>query len=270
MVTSKQRDFLQKKITPLVLLILLACFPFAASAIVIEGNIKGVITDVISEGAKPRTAFFDLAQVGQAFSADFWYEFDENNSPPTSSSDTHREYDFGFSDMGMVFNIGTETLTIPSSSNLTPFSYRNLISIFRTPNNGIFNLSIDTKYVGDYFSDDIWSTHITFHDNVMSYFTDFDLIQNLSLTSQDNSIFGSFGLANYGVDIGLTNGHVDHGRYYDIYVVGDFSDFTIGVRNSTVDEPSSIGLLILALLILSSRHRENNWIASCLTKQRFY
>lgn len=247
MVTSKQKKF-QKKITHLALLILLTFFSFTASAIVIEGTIKGVITDVISEGTKPQTAFFDLAQKGQAFSADFWYEFDENNFPPTSSSDISRKYDFGFSDMGMAFHIGTETLSLPASSNLELFSYRNLISIFRSPDREVFTLSTDTKYMGDYFSDDIWSANIAFFDEVMRYFTDFDLIQNLSLTAQDNSILGSFDLFNYGVDIGVTNGHVDHRHYYDIFVTGDFSDLTIGVRNSTVSESSSIGLMYLMLM----------------------
>lgn len=257
MLMSKQNQFLQKKtIFPvLILLGLLACVSPFAGAIVIEGNIKGVITSVAHEGEKPRTAFFDLAQEGQSISADFWYEFDENNFSPTSSSNTHRTYDFGFSDMGIVFHIGTETVSIPSRSNLTLFSYRNLINIFRTPDSNAFTLSTDAKYMGDFFSDDIWSTSITFNHDAMSYFTDFDLIQNLSLTAPDGSIFGSFGLANYGVDIGMTNGHVDHRDYYDIYVAGDFTDLTIGVRNSTtVDDSSSIGLLTISLLLLASHY----------------
>lgn len=246
---SKQSQFLRVKhtYTATILLLLLICFPTHVRAIMIEGGIKGIITDVSVIGNRSETPFFDLAVEGQMITADFWYEFDENNFSPSASSDTYREYDFALSDMGMTFHIGAKTLSMPNVNDNFPLvSYRNLIGIFFTSYGDRFELLTATRYSTDFFNNADTSAQINFNHENMSYFEDLNLIQNLSLKSQDNSLLGRFEIWDYGTV---------NGRSYDIQVTGEFYEFTIGARPANVNEPSSKELLLIALLPLCWRYR---------------
>lgn len=253
MLSDKQSHFFRDHLKQLIFIFLIvpASLSIPANAIIIEGHIKGAITYVSIEGNRAETPFFNLADIGKPISADFWYEFDESNFIPTESSEYYQGYDFGFLDMNIVFHLGTESFSAKIPTRNMPLThYRNFVAIVRTPNFSYFDLFAYTEYSASYLDSELRTIDIIFNTETMGYFNEFNLIQNLSMTASENSHFGDFELMEFGSN---------EFRLYDTKLYGTFNEFTIGVRDSTsVNAPSSLGLLVIALAILGWRHSANN------------
>lgn len=236
-----------------ILVALFAFFPNPANAVLIEGKVKGVITDVFTEGNKSDGPFFDVAVVGQSYSADFWYEFDENNFPPTDTGDSFREYDFGFSAMGIVVHVGDESYSSTASSEFPLTHFRNMISIFRGDNFSYFDMMTFNEYSAINPRSDNRLVNIVFPDPTMEYFSGVDLVQNISVVATVGSSLGEMRILDYGTR--------DGDRYpgdfymYDATVYGNITSFDFHVRGSEVDEPGSLRLITLALLLMGWRYR---------------
>jgi hypothetical protein len=236
-----------------VLFALFAAFPNPASAVLIEGKVKGVITDVFTEGNRSDGPFFDVAVVGQSYHADFWYEFDENNFPPTYAEDSFREYDFGLSAMGIVVHVGDESYSSPTSSEFPLTHFRNMISIFRGDNFSYFNMTTYNLYSAVNPRSENRLIDINFNSATMDYFSDLDLVQNISVVATNGSSLGEMHILDYGTR--------DGDRYpgdlytYDATVYGSITSFDMHVRGSVVDEPGSLGIITLALLLMGWRYR---------------
>jgi hypothetical protein len=235
------------------LIILFSLLSHPANAIIIEGKVSGVITDVFTEGNRSDGAFFDVAVVGQSYHADFWYEFDENNFPPTYAKDSFREYDFGLSSMGIVVHVGNESYSSTTSSEFPLTHFRNMINIFRGDNFSYFNMTTYNLYSAVNPRSENRLIDINFYSTTMDYFSDLDLVQDISVVATNGSSLGEMRLLDYGTR--------DGDRYpgdfydYDANIYGNITSFDMQVRGSLVDEPDSLGLIALALLLMGWRYR---------------
>jgi hypothetical protein len=235
-----------------ILCILFLFISNSASAIIIDGRVAGIIDRTELIISKPKNPFFDVAVKGQYFSVDFWFEFDESNFLPTSSSKFSREYDFDISAMGMVAQVGDKSFSPSDHSEFPLAGFRNMIFIYRGENYPEFSL---TNFIGYGAAnpkyEESW-IDIYFGSAVMMHFSGFDLVQEFSITSSDGAFLGE-------VEI-LTHGTRDSDRYpggtddYGTFVYGAINSIDMHVRSSTVDEPGSFALIMLALLSVGCRY----------------
>ena len=236
--------------------VFLACcslFSHSSAAVVIEGTVKGIIDEEYTEGNAPKSSFFDLNLAGESFSADFWYEFDENNFTPTYSEDFFRGYDFGIANMGITVHVAGETFT-PMAPSVYPLThFRNTIDIYRGDLYSSFGLATSSIHSAvNPRTHNRW-VDIALNSTVMAQFSGLDLIQNVSLESSGGPALGQLNLMDYGT--------IEGGRYpgdfydFDGSVYGSINSLDIHVRTSTVDEPGAFGLLTLGLLLIGWRYR---------------
>ncbi|MGV8837862.1 hypothetical protein [Cellvibrio sp.] len=246
--------FSQGLVVPLAtLIVFFLLFSNPASAIIIEGKVNGLITDVFTEGNRSDGAFFDVAVAGQSFHADFWYEFDENNFPPTYAENSFREYDFSLFAMEIVVHVGDESYSSTTSSEFPLTHFRNMISIFRGEHFSYFDMMTYTEYSSVNPRTENRLVSINFPTPAMEYFSGLDLEQNISVVATNGSSLGEMQIFDYGTR--------DGDRYpgdfytYDANVYGSITSFDMHVRGSVVDEPGSLGLIALALLLMGWCYR---------------
>lgn len=251
MLIRKPPHFFREGFYRLSLLALCTSISLPANATIIEGNIKGSIYHVYIEGNRPTDPFFKHIDIGQPISADFWYEFDESNFPTTTSSDSYRGYDFGFSDMGITFHNGDQDFSPALSNRDLPLTqYRNLVEIARPALYGYFNLLAYTTHQQDAENFERLGATINFSPETLSYFNGFELVQNLSMVADQDSPLGSAEV----VVFGSTADRFGIGQYYDATLFISFNEFTVGIREpASVAEPSPLPVIVIALIMLGLR-----------------
>lgn len=234
------------------LCVLFSSFSNPACAVLIEGKITGVFDMDEPIIVKPKTPFFDVAVKGQSFSADFWYEFDENNFPPNVASNSFREYDFDFSAMSVVVHVGDESFSPNDPNDFQLTNFRNVISIFRHEHYSHFALKNSNGYnAANPRFEERW-VDISFAHDAMTHFSGLDLIQNFSIASSDGAFLGMLEVLIHGT----REGDRFPGDFYDYgaYVYGTIDSIEIRTRYSSVSEPGSFALIMLALVGLGWRY----------------
>lgn len=235
-----------------ILCVVFSFFSNSVCAIIVDGSVTGIIrsVDTYVDDGELNNSFFEAAVEGRPFSVNFWYEFDESNFPP---EDSFRQYDFDFSSIGIVAQVGGQSFSSIDPNGAPLIHLWNAITIARNKNFSFFDLTTSSIYSGINPSGDTRKVGFTLDSAAMEHFSGFDLAQNVSLTSSDGTFLGDLEVRYHGSRIGDKYPGDTDDYTYELW--GAINSIDMHVRSSTVDEPGSLGLIMLAFLGLGWRYR---------------
>jgi len=150
-------------------------------------------------------------------------------------------------------HVGGESYSSTTSSEFPLTHFRNMISIFRGDNFSYFNMTTYNLYSAVNPRSENRLIDINFNSATMDYFSNLDLVQDISVVATNGSSLGEMQIFDYGTR--------DSDRYpgdfytYDAHLYGNITSFDFHVRSSVVDEPGSLGLIAFALLLMGWRYR---------------